>query len=159
MTDATAERQRANLAYEASLRALDQQQRVLEDLRSRTGLLLAAASLSASFLGARAFDGHASVALSAMALTALAVTLLLGILILTPRTSLVFSTAGTVLYRDLHDLDDLADQHRYAAHWLDAFWEANRRPIRRLTRHFEVAAWALVVQTICWILAVAATLS
>lgn len=159
MPDAIAEQQRAKLAYDASLRALDQQQRVLEDLRSRTGLLLAAASLSASFLGARAFDGHASVVLSAMALVALAVTLLLGIFILTPRGALVFSTAGTVLYRDLHDLDDPADQHRYAAHWLDAFWETNRLPIERLTRQFEIAAGALVVQVVCWILAVAATLT
>lgn len=94
-----------------------------------------------------------------MALVALAVTLLLGILILVPHEAFVFSTAGTILYRDLHDLDDLADQHRFAAYWLDAFWENNRLPIERLTRQFEIAAGALVVQVVCWILAVAATLT
>ncbi len=159
MSDGVAERHRARLAFEASLRALDQQQRVLEDIRSRTGVLLAAASLSASFLGARAFDGHASVALSLLALVSFVVTLLLGILILTPRARFVFSTAGSVLYRDLHDLDDPSEQHRHTAYWLDAFWEANKSPIQRLTRQFEVAAGALVVQILCWVLAVTVTLS
>ena len=43
------------LAYDAAQRALDKQERLLEELRSRTGLLLAAASLAASFLGREAF--------------------------------------------------------------------------------------------------------
>ncbi|HEX4806068.1 MAG TPA: hypothetical protein VFU94_09215 [Conexibacter sp.] len=159
MSDRGAEHQRARLAYEASLRALDQQHKVLEDLRSRTGLLLAAASLSASFLGARAFDGHASVALSAIALVALAVTLVLGIVVLMPRPELVFSTEGTLLYADLYDVDDPAEQHRYLAHWLDEFWEGNELPIQQMTRRFEIAAGALVVQVLAWILAVTATLS
>jgi hypothetical protein len=34
---------------------LDKQERLLEELRSRTGVLLAAASLAASFLGREAF--------------------------------------------------------------------------------------------------------
>jgi hypothetical protein len=41
----------AELAYDASLRRLDKQEQLLEELRARTGLLLAAASLAASFLG------------------------------------------------------------------------------------------------------------
>jgi len=159
MSGESPERHRARLAYEGSLRALDQQQHVLEDIRSRTGVLLAAASLSASFLGARAFDGHASVILSIFALASFVVTLLLGILILTPRAELIFSTAGRALYRDLLDVDDPAEQHRHLAYWLDAFWDANRSPLQRLTRQFEVAAIALVVQILCWVLAVTATLS
>jgi hypothetical protein len=115
--------------------------------------------VSASFLGARAFDGHASIVLSILALASFVVTLLLGILILTPRAELVFSTAGRALYRDLRDVDDPAEQHRHLAYWLDAFWDANRSPLRRLTRQFEVAAVALVVQILCWVLAVTATLS
>jgi len=37
------------LAYESSLRALDKQEQLLAELRARTGLLLAASSLAASF--------------------------------------------------------------------------------------------------------------
>jgi hypothetical protein len=48
------------LAFEAAQRALDKQERLLEELRSRTGLLLAVASLAASFLGREAFSGNPS---------------------------------------------------------------------------------------------------
>lgn len=43
------------LAYEAALRGLDKQEGQLEELRARTGVLLAASSLAASFLGQQAF--------------------------------------------------------------------------------------------------------
>jgi hypothetical protein len=41
------------LAYDLGLRALGQQERVLEELRARTGILLAATAFTASFLGGR----------------------------------------------------------------------------------------------------------
>ncbi len=42
------------LVYSAAQRALDQQSTALSDLRTRTSTLVAAATLSASFLGAAA---------------------------------------------------------------------------------------------------------
>jgi hypothetical protein len=39
------------LAYDAALRALDKQERLVEELRARTRVLLAASSLVVSFLG------------------------------------------------------------------------------------------------------------
>jgi hypothetical protein len=42
------------LAYEAALRGLDKQEGLIEELRTRTGVLLAASSLAASFLGQQA---------------------------------------------------------------------------------------------------------
>lgn len=41
----------ATLSYQAAVRALDLQERAVDQLRSRTGTLLAATSLTASFLG------------------------------------------------------------------------------------------------------------
>src|SRR4051794_32524508 len=43
------------LAFDAALRALDKQEALLDELRSRTGALLAASALAASFLGGEAF--------------------------------------------------------------------------------------------------------
>src|SRR6266576_383300 len=64
----------AQLSYDAALRALDGQERGLEELRARTGTLLAAASLVASFLGAQAIQRADSFGtLEALALVALAV--------------------------------------------------------------------------------------
>lgn len=48
------ERDLAELAYTLSLRTLGQQEASLNELRDRTGTLLAAAALVASFLGATA---------------------------------------------------------------------------------------------------------
>jgi hypothetical protein len=42
------------LAFDLSLRALERQERVVEELRARTGTLLAAGALVASLLGIRA---------------------------------------------------------------------------------------------------------
>ena len=44
------------LAHDTALRALDKQERVLEELRARTGGLLAAASLTAGVFRSRALD-------------------------------------------------------------------------------------------------------
>ena len=50
----------AQLAYDASLRSLDKQEELVAEIRSRTGVLLAASSLAASFLGEPALaDGSA----------------------------------------------------------------------------------------------------
>ena len=152
------EQQRAALAYEASLRSIDQQQKVLEEIRSRTGILLAAASLSASFLGARAFELQGVGLLSLLALGALVTTLVTGIVILVPRQEFVFSLSGSVLYDDLLGVDDLAEQHRYVAYWLDEYWERNQSPIQRLNRRFQIASSALIGQILFWSLAISGTL-
>jgi len=49
----------SRLAYELSLNGLERQERVLDELRARTGTILAASALAASFLGVRA-TGEAS---------------------------------------------------------------------------------------------------
>lgn len=43
------------LAYEAALRSLDKQERLLEEMRARTGVLLAASSVAITLLGQKAF--------------------------------------------------------------------------------------------------------
>jgi hypothetical protein len=45
-----------SFAYDLSLRGLAQQERVVEELRARSGTVVAAASLVASFVGGRALD-------------------------------------------------------------------------------------------------------
>jgi hypothetical protein len=58
------------LAYEAALRGLDKQEGLLEELRTRTGVLLAASSLAASFLGQQAFQNPSPRGLAITALVA-----------------------------------------------------------------------------------------
>jgi hypothetical protein len=63
------------LAFEAALRGLEKQERLLEELRARTGVLLAASSLAASFLGQQAFQDPESAGLAVVALAAFVVSI------------------------------------------------------------------------------------
>jgi hypothetical protein len=89
------------LAYETSLRGLDKQEELLRELRSRTGVLLAAASLAASFLGSDAFQDPSSVVLVVLALLAFVASIGASVYILTPKEELTFSQAGSRLYEGL----------------------------------------------------------
>jgi uncharacterized membrane protein YfcA len=73
------------LAYEAAQRALDKQERLIDELRSRTGLLLAAASLAASFLGREAFAGDPKDGLAIIALVAFLVAVAASVYVLLLR--------------------------------------------------------------------------
>lgn len=44
------------IIYDAALRAVERQEKSLDEIRSRAGLLLGAASIAASFLGTRALE-------------------------------------------------------------------------------------------------------
>jgi len=150
----SAEQQRARLAYEASLRALDQQRRSLEELRARTGVLLAAAALSASFLGARALDRHASAIITSLAVVALGLTLLAGIRVLTLQEGLVFALSGSTLDTSLLFCRDRAEQHRQLADWIDEISARNDPSLERLEMRLRLAATALAIQIVLWTVAI-----
>lgn len=88
------------LAYEAAQRALDKQERLIDELRSRTGLLLAAASLGASFLGREAFAGDPKDGLATTALVAFLVAVAGSVYVLLPKSEkFVFALVGAGLLR------------------------------------------------------------
>lgn len=87
------------LAYEAALRALDKQEGLLEELRARTGILLAASSLAASFLGRDAFQDPGSTTVSILALAGFVVSVAASVYILMPKRALLFSQSGPLCTR------------------------------------------------------------
>jgi hypothetical protein len=105
------------LAYEAAQRALDKQERLLEELRSRTGLLLAAASLAASFLGREAFAEDPKRGLAVLAVVAFLLAVAASVYILLPkRDKFVFALVGAGLYEGLYGVrHDLAEVYRRLA--------------------------------------------
>jgi preprotein translocase subunit Sec61beta len=103
---------------------------LLEELRARTGVLLAASSLAASFLGQHAFQNPSPRALAIMALVAFVVSIGASVSIWMPKENLYFSEAGAGLYEVQ----------------LDRFWDSNDGDISKLTRTYKVAAGALVIE-------------
>jgi len=150
----------AELSYSAALRGLDLQERSLAELRQRTGTLLAASSLTASFLGAQTIQHTTSLAvLEGLALVALAISIGLATYILLPKTEFVFSVNAIAQYESLFEvIDDDEEVRRRLIYWLEELWGENQGKIDELSRYFLGAAVALVLQLVFWTWALAANL-
>jgi cytochrome c-type biogenesis protein CcmH/NrfG len=145
----------AQLTYEQAQKALEQQERQVNELRQRTGTLLAAAALTASFFGAAAL-GRDGVALPVvLAGIALAVTVLSGLYVLYPHR-MEFATDARRLYDALEsDRDDPERLHLRLAFGLRDTREENGRRADWLARCLALAAITLVIQIACWTWALA----
>lgn len=104
------------LVYESALRALDKQERLVEELRARAGIVLAASSLAVSFLGGRSLGGAGSEALALLSVVCFLVSVGAAIYLLLPKAGLVLAVPaagvidGLFAYRD-----DPAELYRRAA--------------------------------------------
>jgi hypothetical protein len=150
----------AQLSYEAALRSLDLQERAVEQLRARTATLLAASSLTASFLGAQTIQRVGGLGmLVALALILLVASVGLCTYILVPRRAYSFGVGGRDVYESLAEFSEDEDEvRRRLVYWLAVFWRANQTELEELDRYYLAAAAALVLQLVLWTLALAATL-
>jgi hypothetical protein len=149
----------AQLSFEASLRSLDKQERLLDELRARTGLLLAASSLAISFVGRPVFQEADTVVL-VLGLLAFAISIAASVYVLVPKPAkFVFSLEGSAVYEQLFEFeDDLDEVYRRLTYDLDRFWEENDDVMARLLRWFQVAAAALAAEIILLLLSLSGTL-
>lgn len=151
----------AELSYEAAVRALELQERAVEQLRSRTGTLLAASSLTASFLGALAIQHSSGFGtLDTLGLLAMVASICLCVYVLLPKKNFVFSLNARGVYEQLYEFrGDPGELRRRLAYWLEEYWQANQTKIDLLGRYYFAAALALVTQLILWAAALGATIS
>jgi hypothetical protein len=148
----------AGLAYSTAVRALDKQERVLEELRSRTGLLLGASSLTVAFLGRPAFDDGRDL-LPAVAMLAFAVSIASSVYVLLPKSTFFFALSGRYVFENLYEhRGDMSEVHRRLAYDMQRFWDSNDRVMARLLVAFRIAAAALVVEIVALLAAVSGTL-
>src|SRR5712691_4606295 len=146
----------ALLAYELSQRMLAQQEMRLDELRARTGTLLAASSVATSFLGPRAIDRNGVDALALLALTAFAVSVIgsVFILILNPRR--VCGVRGTRRFEEERARQEsMAEVHRRLGYWLELFFDQNQATVDRLFLVYQLAAVAVLAEVILWTIKIA----
>jgi hypothetical protein len=144
------------LAYELSLKALERQERVLDELRARTGTMLAASALAASFLGARASDEGSRI-LAVLAVAAFAGSIGAGIYVLLPKPGLIFSLRGSVLFEsEFEDATKIGETHRRLAYWLEGYYDDNEEVIQSLFRWFRWATIGVLAQVVLWIVEIIA---
>jgi hypothetical protein len=148
------------LSYESAVRALEVQERAVDQLRARTGALLAVSSLSASFFGAETIQHAGGLGtLGSLALVSLVISIALCIYVLLPKRGFVFSVSGPAVYRRLYPfIHDEAEVHRRLTYWLEEYWRANETKVEELGRFYFAAALGLIAQLVFWSWALAATI-
>jgi hypothetical protein len=147
------------IAYAESVRAIDQQARMLDELRSRTGLLIAAASVVTSFLGAQAIDREGVETLAVLAIVVFLVALGLSLWVLVPRTrAWRFALGATTLLEDWADeprCGDVRAMQRFLATTIEDNWDHNDRKLQRLYLCFQWAAGLVGADVVLWTLKLA----
>jgi hypothetical protein len=135
------------IAYLASMRSLDKQEAVLDELRARTGILLAASSLAASFVGPAATSGGPIWALILIGLAFAASTGLCVYILVPRRNGFYFSMAGSKIFEELYAFrDDVGDVQRRLAYQLDRFWDQNDAAMQTLFLAFRIASVCLALE-------------
>jgi hypothetical protein len=156
----------ARLAYEAGLKALEQQERTLESLRSRAGSLTAAIAITTSFLGPRAFESETNLPLAFFGAVCFVISLSLGVSVL--WTSIVKAEGGSDEMNQkgwVFRLDPGAFSHRISEYpgtslrdWyllmaddMSNALEANDRRMNRIGMRLNYAIVALFFELVSWV--------
>ena len=147
------------LAYESALGALEKQEHVLDELRARTGVLLAASSVATSLLGGRAVATGGSVVVVA-AMLSFGLLVAASVAVLVPRRDrFTFSLSGPDVYEGLFAFrGDTNEIYRRLAYDLHRFWGANDSRIQPLFGAFQIACACLVVEIVLLATSVSGTL-
>jgi hypothetical protein len=147
---------RKRLAYEESVRSLQLQSSSLDDLRSRTGILVSALALSASFLGARSLDLYGFTGWNWAALVAFGVAGGACLGILWPRGKWRFASNAKTIIEDVEkgEFPDVDAMYTFYAKSNQEDWEENSKDrLRWLFWCFRIAVLALILQVVFWLAA------
>ena len=142
----------SKLALDLSRSAVNDQATRLSDLRSRAGTLLAAASIAGSFSGVT--HGEIDTA-AAAALVAYVSSVGACIFVLMPHSLSTEFRGGILLdvSREAGATDD--ETYEAAVRWLEDVRDDNAIKLDELTRWYAIAAIALGLEVIFWIVALA----
>jgi hypothetical protein len=139
------------LAYALGLRTLAQQEQVLAELRARTGVLLTATAIVASFLGGRALAEEGDAWLTLTGTAGALGSIVLGVYILVPKAGFTFALHGAAVYEHFRAQGtSMPDVQRTLAYWLQTAWDGNQSSIDRLIMLFRWACALLVFAIGLW---------
>jgi hypothetical protein len=144
------------VAYDEAVRALSEQQLVIDSFRSRAGLLLSAGAVTTSFFGAPALDGGLGL-LSWFALSAFVAMAAALLAVLWPRKWEIASSSHDVIatYIEAAEPAPLEELHEELSLHMHASYLANQRSLEKLVVLFQVATLLMPFEVVLWIIAVA----
>lgn len=148
------------ITFEAGRSALADQEALVSGIRQRTGTLLAAHAIVASFLGATTVKAHGLHVLGWLAVAALVLGLVGAACILSPWR-MKFAVDARELYSELYD-QALAEAGEDTLGWLAAagygyqdLREANTWRVRLMSTLSGLLGLLMVLQTLLWLAALA----
>lgn len=146
------------LAYREAVRGLEEQERAVVELRTRSGALIAAAAITMSFFGGQVLVRQD---IGAAGWVAISYFVFLGFAVLAtlwPRRDWEFSLApddfiATYLEPEVGEPLELHLIERDLALHMSRSAELNRRQLRTLMTVFRVGALLLVAEVLAWVIA------
>ncbi len=137
-------------SYQLTASALAEQERALNALRARAGTIIAAASISGSFLGAKVSHGSLD-AWAILGLIAFVPCLGCAISVLLPH-ALVFAFRGEALLgiSDQQGVEDVTQAYRAAGIWIEPYLDSNRDKIGQPSAWFTAGCVLLAAEVIFW---------
>jgi hypothetical protein len=142
------------LAYQEALRAITQQQAVLESLRGRAGTLLAVASIVTSFLAAIVLADRDPSGLAWLAIALFLAVTGAVVFVLAPRDQWHFRTKPSVIIGSYVEDDPPArlwEIHKQLAEHLETDFDANEANMMPLFRALQFASLALAAEVTVWL--------
>jgi hypothetical protein len=141
------------LAYQEGVRALSEQQAVVDSFRTRAGLLLSGAAIATSFLGQAALDRGTT----AFTWIAIGLFVVLGaavLAILWPRDDWEYAVRPELVIESYVEHEEplaLPEIHRDLALHMDASYLKNRGQLLTLTNLFRAASVLLTLEVVAWV--------
>lgn len=146
------------VAFDEAVRAIEGQRSSVDEIRSRSGILLSAAAIVTGFLGPSALQPGSPSLVSYVAAALLVATVAPIVFVLLPTPGWAFSIGTKNLLRDYIEADppaSMVELFRSLAWYLEVDWEANQKLLDVRYRLFTFAALALVGETMAWLIAIA----
>ena len=150
---------RYRFVYDEAVRTIDHQEQTLDNIRARAGVLLTAASVATSFLGAAALRDSEQAgrwAVAAVCLFALVGSTCVALLWPLAKWRFRFGTSQLLKdYVEAPSPADLNEMFRDLALHLEANYGHNKKRIDIMWIVFELAAGLLFLEVIAWLAALA----
>ncbi len=145
------------VAYEEAVRALSEQQSVIDSVRTRAGLLFSAAAITTSFLGAQALNSGEPNFIVWLAMAGFVGVASVSLAILWPRRWEFTANPRDVIrtYIEADEPAPIEELHRDLSLHMHNSYVENREGLEQLAVFFQIASGLLTVEVILWIVAIA----
>ena len=147
------------VAYDEAVRALSEQQVMIDSFRTRTGLLLSTAAITTSFLGAQALKVGDLTPPVWLAMAGFAGVALASLAILWPRRWEFATGPSKVInvYIEAEEPAPIESVHRDLSIHMFSSYNENQAGLGQLALFFQIASGLLTAEVILWIIAIAST--